>query len=121
MTPEARPLYNARNFFHARCTRNVSLCGPGSDKDTRHIEVSLAGSGLTYEVGDALAVKPTNDPQLVELTLKALGFGGGEPVKVKDAEKPIREALFRDCQIHFVEKNSSRSSPKKARGRSPNY
>ena len=104
MTPEAKPLYNARNFFHARCTRNVSLCGPGSDKDTRHIEVSLAGSGLTYEVGDALAVKPTNDPQLVELTLKALGFGGGEPVRVKDAEKPIREALFRDCQIHFVEK-----------------
>lgn len=104
MTPETKPLYNARNPYQARCIRNISLCGPGSDKDTRHIEISLAGSGLTYEVGDALAVKPTNDPQLVKLTLQALGFSGDEIVKVKDVEKPIAEALFRDFQIHFVEK-----------------
>jgi sulfite reductase (NADPH) flavoprotein alpha-component len=104
MSAETKPLYNARNFFHARCTRNVSLCGPGSDKDTRHIEISLPGSGLVYEPGDALAVKPVNDPQLVELTLEALGFRGDEPVKVKDIEKPVREALLRDFQIHFAEK-----------------
>ena len=104
MSAETKPLYNARNFFHAPCIRNVSLCGPGSDKDTRHIEISLAGSGLIYEPGDALAVKPVNDPALVELTLKALGFSGDEPVKVKDVEKPVREALLRDFQIHFAEK-----------------
>jgi sulfite reductase (NADPH) flavoprotein alpha-component len=104
MSAETKPLYNARNFLQARCTRNISLCGPGSDKDTRHIEISLAGSGLTYEAGDALAVKPVNDPQLVELTLETLGFRGDEPVKVKDVEKPVREALSRDFQIHFAEK-----------------
>ncbi len=104
MSAETKPLYNARNFFPARCIRNVSLCGPGSDKDTRHIEISLAGSGLIYEPGDALAVKPVNDPELVEATLKALGFSGDEPVKVKEIEKPIREALTRDFQIHFAEK-----------------
>jgi sulfite reductase (NADPH) flavoprotein alpha-component len=104
MSAETKPLYNARNFLQARCTRNVSLCGPGSDKDTRHIEISLAGSGLTYEAGDALAVKPVNDLQLVDLTLETLGFRGDEPVKVKDIEKPVREALLRDFQIHFAEK-----------------
>ncbi len=104
MSAETKPLYNARNLYNARCIRNVSLCGPGSDKDTRHIEISLAGSGLTYEAGDALAVKPVNDPQLVEVTLKSLGFSGDEPVKVKDIEKPVREALSRDFQIHFAEK-----------------
>jgi len=104
MSPESKPLYNVRNPFQARCTRNVSLCGPGSDKDTRHLEISLGGSGLIYEPGDALAVKPANDPQLVELTLKALGFSGDESVKVKEAEKPIRDALARDYQIHFIEK-----------------
>ncbi len=104
MSAETKSLYNARNFLQARCTRNISLCGPGSDKDTRHIEISLAGSGLTYEPGDALAVKPVNDPQLVELTLEALGFSGDEPVKVKDVEKPVREAFSRDFQIHFAEK-----------------
>lgn len=104
MSADAKPLYNARNFLQARCLRNVSLCGPGSDKDTRHIEISLAGSGLVYEPGDALAVKATNAPQLVAQTLAALGFSGDEPVKVKDVEKPVREALFRDFQIHFAEK-----------------
>ena len=104
MSAETKPLYNARNFLHARCTRNVSLCGPGSDKDTRHIEISLAGSGLTYEPGDALAVKPVNDPQLVALTLESLGFYGDETVKVKDIEKPVREALLRDFEIHFAGK-----------------
>ena len=104
MSAETKPLYNARNFFQARCDRNISLCGPGSDKDTRHIEISLAGSGLAYEAGDALAVKPVNDPHLVELTLKTLGFSGDETVKVKDADKPVREALLRDFQIHFAEK-----------------
>ncbi len=104
MSAETKPLYNARNFFHASCIRNVSLCGAGSDKDTRHIEISLAGSGLVYEPGDALAVKPVNDPQLVEVTLRALGFSGGEPVKVKDVEKSVREAITRDLQIHFAEK-----------------
>ncbi|MEO6753540.1 MAG: sulfite reductase [NADPH] flavoprotein alpha-component, partial [Chthoniobacteraceae bacterium] len=104
MSAETKPLYSVRNFFPARCIRNAGLCGPGSDKDTRHIEISLAGSGLVYEAGDALAVKPVNDPQLVDLTLKMLGFSGDETVKVKETEKPVREALLRDFQIHFAEK-----------------
>jgi sulfite reductase (NADPH) flavoprotein alpha-component len=99
-----KPLYNAKNFYQARHTVNRKLTGAASEKDTRHHEISLAGSGLIYEAGDALAVKATNDPALVELTLKALGFSGEEVVKVKEVEKPIREAFFRDYQLHFAEK-----------------
>ncbi len=104
MSPETKPPYNVRNPFHARCLRNLSLCANGSDKCTRHIEISLAGSGLVYEPGDALAVKPLNHPELVDLTLKALTFSGDEPVKVKEVEKPVREALLRDFEIHFAGK-----------------
>ncbi|MEK0451462.1 MAG: sulfite reductase flavoprotein alpha-component CysI [Verrucomicrobiota bacterium] len=103
-TEHAKPLYNAKNPFQATHTVNIKLTGPASEKDTRHHEISLAGSGLTYEVGDALALKATNDPELVELTIQALGAKGDEPVKVKEVEKPLREALFRDYQIHFIEK-----------------
>lgn len=99
-----KPLYNAKNLYQARHTVNIKLTGEASEKDTRHHEISLAGSGLVYEAGDALAVKPTNDPALVELTLKTLDFSGEETVKVKDVEKPIREAFLRDYQLHFVEK-----------------
>src|SRR5687767_4600553 len=110
LTPRAmsevavKPLYNAKNFYQALHPVNQKLTGAGSEKDTRHHEISLAGSGLVYEAGDALAVKATNDPALVELTLKALGFKGDEIVKVKEVEKPIREAFFRDYQLHFAEK-----------------
>ena len=100
----AKPLYNAKNFFQARHPVNFKLTGDASEKDTRHHEISLAGSGLTYEAGDALAVKATNDPELVALTLQTLGFSGYETVKVKDIEKPVREAFLRDYQLHFVEK-----------------
>jgi sulfite reductase (NADPH) flavoprotein alpha-component len=100
----AKPLYNAKNLYQARHPVNQKLTGDASEKDTRHHEISLQGSGLIYEAGDALALKPTNDPSLVELTLKALGFTGDETVKVKDVEKPIREAFLKDYQLHFVEK-----------------
>ncbi len=99
-----KPLYNVRNPFLALHTVNQKLNGPGSGKDTRHHEISLAGSGLTYEPGDALALKPTNDPHLVQLTIEALGCKGDESVTVKGETKPLREALFRDFVIHFVDK-----------------
>jgi sulfite reductase (NADPH) flavoprotein alpha-component len=106
MSAEAavKSLYNARNPFQATHPVNIKITGEGSEKDTRHHEISLAGSGLTYEAGDALALKATNCPQLVADTLAALGATGDETVKVKDVEKPLREALFRDYQLHFVEK-----------------
>ena len=33
-----------------------------SSKETRHIELSLEGSGLSYIPGDALGIVPHNDP-----------------------------------------------------------
>ncbi len=102
--PTIKSPYNAKNPFQARHTVNIKLTGPASEKDTRHHEITLAGSGLIYEVGDALALKSTNDPELVELTIQALGCTGDETVKVKEVEKPLRQALFSDYTIHFVEK-----------------
>ncbi len=100
----AKPVYNNKNPFPATHPVNIKLTGDASEKDTRHHEISLAGSGVIYEAGDALALKPTNDPELVELTLQALGCSGDETVKIKEVTKPLREALFRDYQIHFAEK-----------------
>ena len=103
-TEPIKSLYNAKNPFQAKHTVNLKLTGDASEKDTRHHEITLAGSGLVYEVGDALALKATNDPELVELTIQALGCTGEEVVKVKEVEKPLRDALFRDYTIHFLEK-----------------
>jgi sulfite reductase (NADPH) flavoprotein alpha-component len=41
---------------------------------TYHTEISLAGSGLTYEPGDALGLAPENDPHHVAQLLRAVGL-----------------------------------------------
>ena len=83
--------------FAATMTQNVNLCGEGSGKETRHFELSLAGSGISYDPGDSLGVIPTNCPEVVAEVLKAGGFSGDESVPGTDGEeKPLREALLSD-------------------------
>jgi sulfite reductase (NADPH) flavoprotein alpha-component len=55
---------------------NQRLSGRDSAKDVRHIELDLAGSGLTYEPGDALGVWHENPPALVEELLAVTGLDG---------------------------------------------
>ena len=79
--------YSRKNPFPARLVVNRKLTGEGSEKDTRHFEISLQGSGLTYEAGDALGIMPTNSPELVDEILKALQFDGEEEVSGPEGEK----------------------------------
>ena len=44
----------------------------GSAKETWHIEIDLARSGIAYTVGDSFGILPTNDPGLVDAILRAL-------------------------------------------------
>jgi sulfite reductase (NADPH) flavoprotein alpha-component len=92
--------YSRKNPFPARLLVNRKLTGEGSEKDTRHYEISLEGSGLTYDAGDALGIVPTNSPELVEEILQALQFDGEEEVSSPEGDKiPIRLALLREYQI----------------------
>jgi sulfite reductase (NADPH) flavoprotein alpha-component len=93
-------LYSRANPFPARLITNRPLNAPGSAKDTRHFEISLEGSGLTYEAGDALGVMPLNCPALVDELLRALGCDGEEGiVEPGGKEISLRSALLRSYQI----------------------
>ena len=92
-------LYGKANPFPARLLKNVLLNKPGSAKEVRHYEISLEGSGLKYEVGDALAVIPTNCPALVGEILAALKCSGDEPVKLGDSEVVLRAALTQHLDL----------------------
>ena len=91
--------YTRANPFPAKVAVNRSLCGEGSEKDTRHFELDLTGWGLNYDVGDSMTVWPTNDPALVDEIITKIGAKGDETVKGPAGEKPLREVLFRDCRI----------------------
>lgn len=99
-------VYSRNHPFMAPVLRNVNLNGPGSAKETRHIELLLEGSGIGYECGDSLGVFPTNDVELVDLALEALGSNGEETVA--DAQwgtLPLRAALLRRYELNNVPPN----------------
>jgi sulfite reductase (NADPH) flavoprotein alpha-component len=45
---------------------------PGSQKETWHIDIDLAGSDLDYTVGDSFGIFPANDSELVEAVIAAI-------------------------------------------------
>jgi sulfite reductase (NADPH) flavoprotein alpha-component len=96
----APPRYTRANPFLARLVVNRRLSGPESEKDTRHFELDLTGWGLSFEVGDSLAIYPTNDLELVDEIIHTLGATGDEQVSRPRGEPTtFREALLRDYSI----------------------
>ncbi len=85
--------FDKKHPFQAAVIDNIVLTGRGSTKETRHVELSLADSGLTYQPGDALGVVPRNDPALVEAILEKLSLSADASVTVKQGTISLGEAL----------------------------
>ncbi|AFI29923.1 CysJ [Bacillus sp. JS] len=98
--------YSRTNPFRAEVLENLNLNGRGSNKETRHVELSLEGSGLTYEPGDSLGVYPENDPELVELLLKEMNWDPEEIVTLnrQGDVRPLKEALISHYEITVLTK-----------------
>src|SRR6184192_3467413 len=93
-------LYTRSNPFPGKMVVNRRLSGPESEKDTRHFEIDLTGWGLSFEVGDSLAVYPMNDTELVDEIIRALGADGDEQVpRPRGEPTTLREALLRDYSV----------------------
>jgi sulfite reductase (NADPH) flavoprotein alpha-component len=87
--------YNRKNPFPAPLLENHPLNAKGSAKDTRHISISLQGSGLEYKPGDALGVMPRNCYELVDRIIIALNCLGNEKVVLEGGAAAIlRSALL---------------------------
>lgn len=98
--PAVASAFSRKNPFPARLHVNRKLTLEGSEKDTRHFELDLDGSGLVYECGDSIGVFPKNDPELVQEILHALHATGEEQVPGNEGTpKPLRTALIEDYQI----------------------
>ncbi|WP_339218009.1 assimilatory sulfite reductase (NADPH) flavoprotein subunit [Paenibacillus sp. FSL W7-1332] len=98
--------FSRSNPFQAEILENLNLNGRGSDRETRHIEISLEGSNLQYEPGDSLGVYPENHPQLVDDLIAAMGWNADEVVVInKQGEaRALRDALLRHYEITVLTK-----------------
>ena len=84
-----------------RCRENPALAtflsrrrlnGPGSEKETWHVEFDLAECGLDYVVGDAFGIVARNDPRLVDAVIALLGARPDADI----GGKSLRETLLAD-------------------------
>lgn len=98
--------FSRTNPFQAKVLKNINLNGTGSSKETRHIELSLKGSGLSYNPGDALGIVPSNDPELVAAILDEMGWDEEKIVTVgKQGESlPLKVALTDYFEITLLSK-----------------
>ncbi|MEM6279274.1 MAG: assimilatory sulfite reductase (NADPH) flavoprotein subunit [Verrucomicrobiota bacterium] len=92
--------WSKKNPFPAKLTGNLKLNAEESERDTRHFEFDLTGSGLSYEVGDVLGVYPKNNAALVDEMIEALGFSPDDVVPTSDGEeRPLRSALIENYDV----------------------
>ncbi|WP_138751474.1 assimilatory sulfite reductase (NADPH) flavoprotein subunit [Paenibacillus sinopodophylli] len=102
----AQSAYSRSNPFKAEVLANLNLNGRGSDRETRHLELSLEGSDLSYEPGDSLGIYPENHPELVDAIIKELNFNPDENVAInKNGDQgTLRDALLKHYEISVLTK-----------------
>eukprot|EP00172_Hildenbrandia_rubra_P003832 Plantae.Rhodophyta-Hildenbrandia_rubra.ctg6662.p1 GENE.Plantae.Rhodophyta-Hildenbrandia_rubra.ctg6662~~Plantae.Rhodophyta-Hildenbrandia_rubra.ctg6662.p1 ORF type:complete len:649 (+),score=122.89 Plantae.Rhodophyta-Hildenbrandia_rubra.ctg6662:758-2704(+) len=83
---------------------NHEGCEIGSEeqKNVIRVEFDIQGSGMKYKPGDALGIVPTNDEDVVENILIALGAVGDEVVEVGREEMSIKAALTDKLDLKTV-------------------
>ncbi|MDN3516406.1 assimilatory sulfite reductase (NADPH) flavoprotein subunit [Aquisalimonas lutea] len=91
--------YDRNSPFDAEVLENLVLNGRGSDKETRHVELSLEGSGITYEPGDILCVVPRNREEVVGDVLQALALDPEEAVSAPSGDVRLIDALRHEYEI----------------------
>jgi sulfite reductase (NADPH) flavoprotein alpha-component len=103
---EGESIFSRTNPFQAEVLENLCLNGRGSNKETRHLELSLEGSGLTFAPGDSLGIYPENDPILVEMLLQEMKWDPEEIVTInkKGEVSTLKEALTTHFEITVLTK-----------------
>ncbi|MEO0894663.1 MAG: assimilatory sulfite reductase (NADPH) flavoprotein subunit [Pseudomonadota bacterium] len=109
VAPAAVSEWTKKKPFEAEITEVQKITGRDSSKDVRHVEISLEGSGLSYQPGDSLGVYFHNDADEIDAVLKLLDLDGAAEVNVGEASRALREALIEDMELTqsypgFVEK-----------------
>ena len=92
-------IFSKQAPYSAEVLVSQKLTGRDSDRDVRHVEIDLADSGLTYEVGDALGIWFTNNEALVDEIISSLALSADEPVTIGDNSMSLKQALIEHKEL----------------------
>lgn len=96
--------YSRKNPFYAEVLENINLNGRGSNKETRHLELSIEGANFQFEPGDSIGIQPENSESLVDALLVALQFDPATEVTVFDEILSLKNALQKRLEITVLSK-----------------
>ena len=96
-TPKSK--YDRKTPFEAEILEKIQLNGRGSAKETWHLELSLADSGLVYEPGDALHIMPTNSERIVADVLKASQLDPSVKIDFDGQNQSLGETLLEKTEL----------------------
>lgn len=95
-------VYTRKHPFAAPILEKIQLNGRGSSKETWHLELSLEGSGLSYEPGDSLGIYPQNPPSLVREVLYAAMLNGNKTLIFNEKESTFRHILLKEVELSVL-------------------
>lgn len=98
-TSAAHSHYHRDKPFAAPILAVQKITARDSDKDIRHVELSLEGSGLHYQPGDSLGIWPRNPQSSVDAVLQTSGINGDENVTRDGETLSVREWLRKRLEI----------------------
>jgi sulfite reductase (NADPH) flavoprotein alpha-component len=87
------PRHGREQPFAAPVLANDRITARGATREVRHLEISLAGSGLEYRPGDALGVWHENPAPVVEAVIAALGVAADHAVSLHGESRSLGEWL----------------------------
>ena len=96
------PVFGRERPFPAEVLANQRITWGEGVRDVRHLELSLAGSGLRYEPGDAIGVVAENPAETVAAVLAAARLDGAEKVERGGKRRALAEWLATGLEITLV-------------------
>jgi len=96
------PASSRERPFAAEVLANQRITWGEGVRDVRHVELSLAGSGIRYEPGDSIGVVPVNPEATVAAVLAAARLDGAETVERDGRQRTLAEWLATGLEITLV-------------------
>lgn len=114
LRPAQARTFDRDSPFPAPVLAVQTITARGGARDVRHVELSLEGSGLAYEPGDALGIHARNAPALVDEVIALLGADGERAVEFKGRSLPLHEWLAGERELTrlsrpFLSRHAERS------------
>ena len=96
------PAWSRERPFQAELLANQRITWGDGVRDVRHVELSLAGSGIRYEPGDSIGVVPENPEETVAAVLAAARLDGAESVERNGTRRTLADWLASGLEITLV-------------------